>query len=378
MAKEKGGGKSKKKEEKGTHSNNGIPSHYLERREAEEAMLRAEEGTRHRVLYLPESRLAEIRAKKEREIREQKEREALEQLFKQVGELFVYISQESERLLKEEADLKELNQMKSSQLVTLQYEREEEFNWRQHLTCSRLPDSRVERDVNTYISLLEEESVVIEGDPSYSKLLDLLPSILELTKGLENRMCQEIDEQNSKEASRLRAQLRHVSKATMEKFDKLTAYIIQRIDHFSREANENFQLEVSGSNFHLGLWGNVTKNPRFKIIDFPDIKVSASLPKPLALSNVAVRMLINSNNGISTIYEEPHLDSKLHMSPVGGVLLLDLVELPDLPKAIDSWTIRQSKIFTCLTHLSSSFITKRRPVSRRVPISEKIVSRRSK
>jgi hypothetical protein len=165
-----------------------------------------------------------------------------------------------------------------------------------------------------------------------------------LAKELEQVMCNEIDGQNEKGYARLRSHLLHLDRVMLEKFDSLTADVLQHIDYFQREASENFQLSETGKDHSIGIWGNVTKNPRFKIIDFPEIRMSASLPKPLALSNVGIRMLQISNSGISTIYEEPHLESKLHMSCVGGIILLDLVEFPELPRSIESWTIRQSKL----------------------------------
>lgn len=97
---------------------------------------------------------------------------------------------------------------------------------------------------------------------------------------------------------------------------------------------------------------------RFKMIEFAEQKMSASLPKPLALSNVAIRMLFQSGTSSSVLFEDTISTSasssssssssnnsyKALMSVVGGVLYLDLAEFPELPKTVDTWTIRQSKI----------------------------------
>lgn len=71
--------------------------------------------------------------------------------------------------------------------------------------------------------------------------------------------------------------------------------------------------------------------------------MTASLPKPLALSNVAIRMIYNASSAGTIIYDETQ-QNNLHLSCVGGVLLLDLLELPESPKVVESWNIRQSKI----------------------------------
>jgi hypothetical protein len=71
--------------------------------------------------------------------------------------------------------------------------------------------------------------------------------------------------------------------------------------------------------------------------------VSMSIPKPLSLANVGVRILLETGPEASAEFEDQ--ETERHMSVVGGVLYLDLVELPELAKAVDKWTIRPSEIF---------------------------------
>ena len=70
--------------------------------------------------------------------------------------------------------------------------------------------------------------------------------------------------------------------------------------------------------------------------------VSMSIPKPLSLANVGVRILLENGSEASAEFEEQ--ETERHMSVVGGVLYLDLVELPELAKTVDKWTIRPSEI----------------------------------
>ncbi|KAJ3224433.1 Protein casc1 [Clydaea vesicula] len=294
---------------------------FEEKKEAEENRLRLEE----------EQRLAEIRAKKEKELRDIREKEALEAIFKQ----------EQERFQEEEIDIIRLENEKLAALAILLEERQLEADWIQHLDCSVLPDPKIEKDMNTFLSLLAQDNLIKENEPSLKNLFHLLPNVKILSLELEKQMCIAEDNQKTKEYARLHSHLVKLNEIINEKWDVLTADILQHIDYFTREPNENFQLTESGSDFNVGIWGNVTKNPRFKVIEFTDQNMSASLPKPLALSSVGIRMLYQLDSTVNTIYQENLIEGKLHMSPVCGILLLDIVEFPELPKIVDNWNIRQ-------------------------------------
>ncbi|KAI9209837.1 uncharacterized protein BJ171DRAFT_485169, partial [Polychytrium aggregatum] len=82
----------------------------------------------------------------------------------------------------------------------------------------------------------------------------------------------------------------------------------------------------------------MTKNPRFKSVEFRDKSLSSTLPKPLALANVAIRMLLEQSTTCASPYETQ--SEKQQLSVVGGVLYFDLAEMPDSAKSLGSWCIR--------------------------------------
>lgn len=114
---------------------------------------------------------------------------------------------------------------------------------------------------------------------------------------------------------------------------------------YPRENTENFQLSRTLDSYFFGIWGNVTRNPRYlfilnrhKVVDFADCGMMCTVPKPLGLDNVAIRMILDTSIYSTLPYENIKVDS--HVSIIGGVISLDLMELPDGPKKINSWTIR--------------------------------------
>lgn len=113
---------------------------------------------------------------------------------------------------------------------------------------------------------------------------------------------------------------------------------------------QNFQLTHTTDGYVFCLWANITKNLRVKAVDFNANNMTFTIPKPIALANVAIRMIYESVSTASAMFEDQ--DGDVHRSIVGGVLHLDLVELPDSVKIVDKWAIRPS---TCHSLYYSMF-----------------------
>lgn len=241
-------------------------------------------------------------------------------------------------------EIDSMMEQKQLQFLILSQETQRQIEWEQHLACSKLPNPEIERDFNSYLTLLSQENLSNDGIPSMEKFLSLLESTQQICTNLEDHLAKANDQQDSKNLSRLQLHLKELDRIINSKCDSLTADILQHMDSFKQEANENFQVHAQGIDYSICLWGNITKNPRFKVIEFEKERMSASLPKALALSNVAIRMIYESNAKFATLYEEPHFRSRVHMRAIGGVLFLDLVELPEMPKSIENWTIRPSML----------------------------------
>ena len=116
------------------------------------------------------------------------------------------------------------------------------------------------------------------------------------------------------------------------------------MEKFNIVTNENFLVYKVSKSKVFGIWGNLTKNPRYKSIDLPDAHISISIPKPFSLANVAVRVILDNGANAASNFEEQETDQ--YMSVVGGVLHLDLLELPELAKNVDKWVIRSCNYFT--------------------------------
>ncbi|KAJ3188063.1 hypothetical protein HK101_009233 [Irineochytrium annulatum] len=277
-----------------------------------------------------EARLAEIRAKKERDLREQKEKEALELLF----------AQNKERLEEETEKALEIIQKHDGEISQAMEVAKSENNWTKFVDCNTLPDPNDEKELNTYLSLWEEEPLGADDETSLQSLLNILPNAEKLCDDIVHAMAIESDKQNEAGALHLRLQLLTLRSLIQAKWDLVTCQVLQHVDHFQIEANENFLYSTEIDRYAFGVWGNLTKNPRHKNIDFSNVNLSMTLPKPIALANVAVRMLYQTGLSASAPYILQ--EGSKNLSIVGGVLSFDLFEMPEPPKTFDKWIIRQS------------------------------------
>eukprot|EP00842_Homolaphlyctis_polyrhiza_P006463 jgi/Hompol1/6818/HPOL_003796-RA len=274
-----------------------------------------------------EQRQAEERARRERELQEQRNRELLEQYFEKEQSRLDEEKIEIDRILSTKAGELAIvlgNIQKESELKADGYMLMFYMQWAKFMQCDILPSPKSEREVNTYLGLWAEEAIHVEEEPSLTPLFNQLPN----AESLEFERANAQDHRADKEWSRLHDHMNRLLEILGTKWDSISQQILQHADFFEREPNENFQLTGSTDGYAFGIWGNLTKNP--------------SLPKPLILSNVAIRMIYMSGVNCGIPYELQEGDG--HRSFVGGILLFELSEMPDPPKHVDTWTVRQSTL----------------------------------
>ncbi|ORY53110.1 hypothetical protein BCR33DRAFT_845340 [Rhizoclosmatium globosum] len=287
----------------------------------------AEEAERLRLEE--EARQAELRAKKERELKEQREREAFEALF----------NQEKTRLDDEVQDFIQALESRQNIIKKVTSDKRAEADWKKFLECSTLPDPLNEPELNTYLSLWAEEPVGNDDDPSLQALMEALPNAEKLCDDIAEAVGIACDNQNLPSQLNLRMHLATMRQLIISKWDLVTCRIMQHYDHFAFEPNENFHFASTTDKYIFGVWGNLTRNPRHKTIEYPNIKLAMTLPKPISLANVSIRMLYEY--GFTTSAPFFYQDTDTHMSVIGGVLFLDLFEMPEAPKIMSTMVIRQ-------------------------------------
>ncbi|KAI9222217.1 hypothetical protein BC828DRAFT_37404 [Blastocladiella britannica] len=142
--------------------------------------------------------------------------------------------------------------------------------------------------------------------------------------------------------------IRSTRRCINRKWDALTAHILQNSETYPRESTENLQIvQEFPPNYRFCVWGNYTRNPRHKTFDISG-GLHVTLPKSLTLANVAIRVIHDRSFASLTDFalqhaagtRTPATQHQRH-TVLDGVLHFSLLELPELPKTVDFWTIRQ-------------------------------------
>ena len=93
----------------------------------------------------------------------------------------------------------------------------------------------------------------------------------------------------------------------------------------------------------ISLWANVSKNPRFKQVTFPIEGLALTLPKDVTMANAALRILINKN--ARCLSHPKFYQSKSGVSVLGGVVTIELLDLPEPGRTSRGWKIRTRNPF---------------------------------
>lgn len=196
-----------------------------------------------------------------------------------------------------------------------------------------LPDVQSEAAVNAYITEWEEaprqelEPALAECERTAALLLQLDEAhSLALRKPAASR---------GTAALWYPAALAALGRMTIEKLDAVTADILANADERATSRNE-LQLCAQAEWHKFALWVNLARNPRVRSVELPEVAVSFELPKALALASVAIRVV-----QFRAEHAMPSFGVPSPYQAVGGVFLLELLQLPPVPKRVKGWTLRQ-------------------------------------
>uniref|UniRef100_A0A7S3D973 IC97/Casc1 N-terminal domain-containing protein n=1 Tax=Palpitomonas bilix TaxID=652834 RepID=A0A7S3D973_9EUKA len=268
---------------------------------------------------LEEARLAE-QAEQERLERERKEREEQERL-RQI-ELARLREEEKKRIAEEEVEEATFRQSRAALLRIEAAAAKEKEEWTRYLACSNLPNPSSLAEINAYLSLWKESAandmhtVIEECQQAFQVMRDIRGYVASLP---ETHSSVDLFENA----------ITRIRTLTSEKIDEMTAKTLTEIE----EAKEDPQRSVATENIKFGVWVNLEKNLKTKQINFHALNIHTDLPRNLALNPIALRVMYTSFDPVSEDLQTNHL-------VVGGVLSVDVINLPPPAKTIKGWVMR--------------------------------------
>ncbi|NXX40780.1 CASC1 protein, partial [Tricholaema leucomelas] len=159
--------------------------------------------------------------------------------------------------------------------------------WEHYLSCDGSPDPAVLQEINAFISLWREDQskdiqLVMEKGEQVLNLIEKLQFLLLDTPPSEI---------TEKEAIQYQESILELQNLLHQKYNGATEELLKNADMYKDSPTGNMQAVIKDKNVTFCLWANLTKYMRIKTQLFHDAQHGFELPRSLARSSVAVRIV---------------------------------------------------------------------------------------
>ncbi|XP_011850180.1 PREDICTED: protein CASC1 isoform X3 [Mandrillus leucophaeus] len=215
--------------------------------------------------------------------------------------------------------------------------------WKHYIQCDGSPDPSIAQEMNTFISLWKEKTnetfeEVIEKSKVVLNLIEKLKFIL-----LETPPC-DLQDKNIIQYQESILQLQELLHL---KFNVATEILLRQASTLADLDSGNMEKVIKDENVTLYVWANLKKNPRHRSVRFSETQIGFEIPRILATSDIAVRLLHSHYDHVSALHPVS-TPSKEHTSSVTE-LVKDDVE--NVEKAISKEVEEESKQQEKQSHL---------------------------
>ncbi|XP_049677838.1 dynein axonemal intermediate chain 7 isoform X1 [Accipiter gentilis] len=253
---------------------------------AEQLRLQKEEEERR----LKEEEEAQFQAQQEEAARLEKERIEQEQMEK-------LEAKDQER---RESELAELHSLEQKFLSAQQWKTDYRAygKWEHYLSCDGSPDPTVLQEINTFMSLWrddqnEDVQLVMEKGAQVLNLIEKLQFLLLDTPPSEI---------TEKETVQYQESILELQNLLHQKYNGATEHLLKTANMYEDSETGNMQAVIKDKNVTFCIWANLKKKVRLKSHMFCDAQHGFDLPKSLAMSSVAVRILHTYYDHLSPLW----------------------------------------------------------------------------
>ncbi|KAK2503828.1 hypothetical protein MC885_012548 [Smutsia gigantea] len=230
----------------------------------------------------------ERRQKEEEETRLKHEKEEMERLEIQRIENEKWQQLEAKDLERRNEELEELYFLEGCFPEAEKLKRETRLlsQWEHYVRCDGRPDPSVPQEINTFISLWKEETnETFENVIVKSKLVLRLIDKLKLTlleTPLYDLQSKNIQYQGS---------ILELQELLYLKFNKATEILLRQASALADLDSGNMEKIIQDETVTLHVWANLKKNPRYRSVRFSETQTGFEIPRILATSDIALRLL---------------------------------------------------------------------------------------
>ncbi|XP_072876664.1 dynein axonemal intermediate chain 7 isoform X7 [Chlorocebus sabaeus] len=287
----------------------------------------------------------ERRLKEEEEARLKHEKEEMERLEIQRIEKEKWNRLEAKDLERRNEELEELYLLERCFPEAEKLKRETRMlsQWKHYIQCDGSPDPSIAQEMNTFISLWKEKTnetfeEVIEKSKVVLNLIEKLKFIL-----LETPPC-DLQDKNIIQYQESILQLQELLHL---KFNVATEILLRQANTLADLDSGNMEKVIKDKNVTLYVWANLKKNPRHRSVRFSETQIGFEIPRILATSDIAVRLLHTHYDHVSALHPVS-TPSKEHTSSVTEFVKDDV---ENVEKAISKEVEEESKQQEKRSHL---------------------------
>ncbi|KAJ7329261.1 hypothetical protein JRQ81_015435 [Phrynocephalus forsythii] len=185
--------------------------------------------------------------------------------------------------------------------------------WKHYTGCDGTPDPTVAQEINTFMSLWQEDK-----NNDINTVIETGNRVLELIEKLE--LCildTPFHELSPNEVTQYQDTIFQLQALLHHKYDEATEQLLKQASTYGESESGNMEVVIKKKNVTLCIWANLKKNPRFRSQCFSDEEKEPcngfDLPKPLAICDIAVRILHTHYDHVSPCLTFPKEPPKLEM-----------------------------------------------------------------
>ncbi|NXD42213.1 CASC1 protein, partial [Copsychus sechellarum] len=170
--------------------------------------------------------------------------------------------------------------------------------WEHYLSCDGTPDPTEPQEINTFMSLWndnqdEDVQLVMEKEEVVLNLIEKLESLLLETSP------DEITEKRREQYQEFILQLQDLLR---KKYNEATQNLLKTASMYEDSETGNMHTAIKDKNSTFCIWVNLKKKTRFKSHVFQEAGHGFDLPKSLARSSVAIRVLHTRYDHVSPLW----------------------------------------------------------------------------
>ncbi|XP_005531929.2 PREDICTED: protein CASC1 [Pseudopodoces humilis] len=199
-----------------------------------------------------------------------------------------------------ESELAELNSLEQKFLSAQQWKMDyrEQAKWEHYLKCDGTPDPTIPQEINTFMSLWRDDQ-----DVDVQLVMEKEEVVLNLIEKLEFLLLEASpDEITEKQRDQYQEFILQLQVLLHQKYNEATQNLLKAASMYEDFETGNMHTVIKDKNTTFCIWANLKKKARFKNHMFQEVGHGFDLPKSLALSSVAIRVLHTCYDHVSPLW----------------------------------------------------------------------------